>query len=395
MSQSVGLWLVGARGGVATVAATGLAALQQGQMDQHGLVTGLPQFAKTDLVDWSQIVVGGHDIRSESLVNSATEFQQSSRAFGPALIDQVRDSLNAMDANIRLGCLHQCGSAIERLADQALLKDQRTAIEKIESIKQDLQEFKQRHDLKRVVVMNVASTEKPVDLQTLPDDWAAAAKNLDAFPSSSLYAIAAFQADCPYINFTPSLGSDCPALHELANQCQLPHGGRDGKTGETLLKSALAPAFAMRNLNVMSWVGHNIFGNMDGQVLDDPENKKTKVDSKDRLLGEILGYAPQSHISIEYIRSLGDWKTAWDHIHFQGFLGTPMIMQFTWQGCDSILAAPLVLDLFRLTERAARDGEVSQLPWLACFFKSPMGTSENNLVHQFRMLEERAAQMIR
>ena len=123
--------------------------------------------------------------------------------------------------------------------------------------------------------------------------------------------------------------------------------GYDGKTGETLMKSVLAPMFAKRNLDVMSWVGHNIFGNMDGKVLDDPANKKSKVTSKDRLLSQILGYPPQTLVSIEYIKSMGDWKTAWDHVHFRGFLGTPMTFQFTWQGCDSLLAAPLVLDLVR------------------------------------------------
>ena len=153
------------------------------------------------------------------------------------------------------------------------------------------------------------------------------------------------------------------------------------------MKSALAPMFAARNLNIMSWVGHNIFGNMDGLVLDDPVNKQTKVRSKDRLLGEILGYDPQTHISIEYIKSLGDWKTAWDHIHFQGFLGTPMILQFTWQGCDSLLAAPLVIDLVRLTDKAQRVGEKGLLTFLASFFKSPIGVAENDFVRQFQMLE--------
>ena len=167
-----------------------------------------------------------------------------------------------------------------------------------------------------------------------------------------------------------------------------PHAGQDGKTGETLLKSALGPVFAQRNLQVMSWVGHNIFGNMDGQILDDPTNKETKVASKDNMLSQMLGYQPQSHISIEYIRSLGDWKTAWDHIHFQGFLGTPMVLQFTWQGCDSILAAPLVLDLFRFTEHAQRKGESGDLKPLAFFFKSPIGCNEHDLTRQFDALKK-------
>ena len=164
--------------------------------------------------------------------------------------------------------------------------------------------------------------------------------------------------------------------------------GCDGKTGETLMKSVLAPMFAQRNLEVMSWVGHNIFGNLDGKVLDDPVNKASKVTSKDRLLGEILGYRPQTLVSIEYIESMGDWKTAWDHIHFTGFLGTPMSLQFTWQGCDSLLAAPLVLDLVRFTELARNRGETGLLPFLASFFKSPYGVSQQSFVPQFQMLEK-------
>ena len=141
---------------------------------------------------------------------------------------------------------------------------------------------------------------------------------------------------------------------DLAAQRGTCHAGHDGKTGETLLKSVLAPMFAARNLEVMSWVGHNIFGNLDGLVLDDPANKAAKIKGKDQLVRQILGYDPQTLVSIEYIRSLGDWKTAWDHIHFRGFLDTPMTLQFTWQGCDSLLAAPLVLDLVRFVELSHR-----------------------------------------
>ena len=163
--------------------------------------------------------------------------------------------------------------------------------------------------------------------------------------------------------------------------------GEMERRGETLLKSVLAPMFAARNLNVMSWVGHNIFGNMDGKVLDDPINKENKVRSKDHLLTEILGYKPQTLVSIEYIESLGDWKTAWDHIHFEGFLNTQMIMQFTWQGCDSLLAAPLVLDLVRLTEREWRRGGSGVMSHLSSFFKSPMGTEIPEFAKQYLELE--------
>jgi myo-inositol-1-phosphate synthase len=148
----------------------------------------------------------------------------------------------------------------------------------------------------------------------------------------------------------------------------------------------LAPMFAARNLEVMSWVGHNICGNLDGLVLDDPANKATKIKSKDQLIGNILGYDPQTLVSIEYIRSLGDWKTAWDHIHFRGFLGTPMTLQFTWQGCDSLLAAPLVLDLVRFVELSRRLGEVGVLSHLGSFFKQPIGLTEHDFSRQFTLL---------
>ena len=388
MPQRLGLWLIGARGGVATVAATGLAALRRQLIDQRGLVTALPLFSGVQLVAWDDIVLGGHEIRQGNLVQQALEFQQTSRAFPLGLVEQIEEELAAIDQRFRQGVLHRSGRAIEALADAKVLADDRSVAAKTAQIEQDLQEFRQQNDLSQIVVVNVSSTEPPVDTAGLPATWDAMAEHVPDLPVSSLYAIAAMKTGCGYVNFTPSLGSNLPALDELARQSAVAHAGRDGKTGETLIKSILAPAFAMRNLGVLSWVGHNIFGNMDGLVLDDPRNKETKVQSKDQLLAEILGYQPQTHISIEYIKSLGDWKTAWDHIHFEGFMGTPMVMQFTWQGCDSILAAPLILDLARLTERAMRAGQCGNLHWLACFFKSPMGIAENNLVHQFGMLQD-------
>jgi myo-inositol-1-phosphate synthase len=203
-----------------------------------------------------------------------------------------------------------------------------------------------------------------------------------------VYAIAALDLGFPYVNFTPSLGALPPGIDELALDRATCYAGRDGKTGETLLKSVLAPMFKARNLRVMSWVGHNIFGNLDGKVLNDPHNKSSKVASKDQLLAKILEYSPQTLISIEHIASLGDWKTAWDHIHFEGFLGTPMTMQLTWQGCDSLLAAPLVLDLARLTMLAHRRGEKGALVFLSSFFKSPAGDAPQAFADQIRALEQ-------
>ncbi len=236
--------------------------------------------------------------------------------------------------------------------------------------------------------MNVSSTEPRFALEAAHKSWAElkAAVTVDSreiLPSSSLYATAAIEAGHSYLNFTPSLGASIPALEELARSTGSLYAGKDGKTGETLMKTVLAPMFAHRNLKVQSWVGHNIFGNRDGQVLDDPVNKSSKVETKDRVITEILGYKPTSLVTIEYIPDMGDWKTAWDHIHFKGFLGTKMTLQFTWQGCDSLLAAPLVIDLARLTEVEKTRGRKGLMKHLSSFFKSPEGTEENDFFRQF------------
>jgi myo-inositol-1-phosphate synthase len=151
-------------------------------------------------------------------------------------------------------------------------------------------------------------------------------------PASSLYAYAALVDGHPYVNFTPNTGSALGGLQELAETEGVPHMGRDGKTGETLLKSALAPMFAGRNLHVMSWEGHNILGNDDGLVLEDEDNKAGKLASKGGVLDSLLPNLEHNRVRIDYTPSLGDWKTAWDYIHFRGFLGTEMKLQLTWEG---------------------------------------------------------------
>ncbi len=392
MSQTVGLWIVGAHGGVATTVAVGLAALKLKAVDDCGLVSQLDTFKELDLIDWSNIVLGGHEIRDTDSVTEALLLAGVTPAINRELIIKCEAELKSLDKNVRPGVLYNVGETITKLSDDGFVDQDQTARGAIDRIQADLDEFAKNNGCDQVIVINLASTEPPIDPQSLPQTWAAmepTLKNADCpLPASSLYAIASLERGWPFINFTPSLGSCPAAIDELAIAKGTCHMGHDGKTGETFLKSVLAPAFAQRNLEIMSWVGHNIFGNMDGRVLDDPINKKTKVISKDRLLGQILGYDPQTHISIEYIKSLGDWKTAWDHIHFRGFLGTPMIMTFTWQGCDSILAAPLVLDLARFTESAARKGETGLLTFLASFFKSPLGTNENDFAKQFALLTE-------
>ena len=391
MSRKTGLWLIGARGGVSTTVAVGLAALKQNLTGPIGLVSQLPAFAELDLVDWSDVVLGGHEIRSTHCVEEAAALCGGAQpVFSPALLPPCRADLETFEAAIVPGIVNNVGASIEKLGspDHAIATS--TPLEAIERIQSDLESFKQQHGCENVVVINLASTEPDGGFRDYPSDWQAFEATLSdsksKLPASSLYAIASLRCKMPFVNFTPSLANHLPAIDDLARRNGVCHTGRDGKTGETFLKSVLAPAFANRNLEVMSWVGHNIFGNMDGQILDDPTNKETKVASKGQMLGHIFGYQPQSHISIEYIKSLGDWKTAWDHIHFNGFLGTPMTLQFTWQGCDSILAAPLVLDLMRLVELSQTRGESGLLTHLGSFFKSPMNSDEHDFATQFSQL---------
>ena len=146
--------------------------------------------------------------------------------------------------------------------------------------------------------------------------------------------------------------------------------------------------FSGRALNVLSWEGYNMLGNRDGYVLNDPDARESKTRSKDRALRQILGEGDMhSKVTIDYVPSLDDWKVAWDFIHFEGFLGARMTMQFTWQGNDSALAAPLVIDLARLAAFAQQQGETGLMPWTAGYFKSPAGVEEQNFVKQMALLE--------
>ena len=404
-----GFWIIGAWGGVAATAVVGLLNLQKQLVRPIGLTTELPDFANVKgMPAWTDFVPGGYEIREFSY-GQATDELTEQRALESAVTAQVREELNAIDARILPGFLANSGKVVEAMADRKR-EETLTPREMLSAMQADMKAFAEENQLEHLIVVNLMSTE-PVceyfDAQTisgLPEaeqakrraEW----ENWDAFcalldtsarspvPASMLYAAAAMELGYDFVNFTPSLGATPPAFEQLAAKTSSRFYGNDGKTGETLMKSVLAPMFAHRNLNVMSWVGHNIFGNRDGIVLDDPHNKATKVSSKNHLLEQILGYPPQTLVTIEYIKSLGDWKTAWDHIHFQGFLGTPMTLQFTWQGCDSLLAAPLVLDLLRLTELARRRNFTGRMDFLACFFKSPIRVEEQSFVRQFEELED-------
>ncbi|MFF4760802.1 inositol-3-phosphate synthase [Streptomyces sp. NPDC001292] len=337
-----GVWLIGARGSVATTAITGCAAVAAGMHPTAGLVTETEPFAASGLPALSALVFGGHDTVDCPLPKRA-EALAAGGVLPHGLPSAVRSELAAADGEIRPG--------------GPLPGDTRSEDALIDALAGDIRDFTRSHGLARTVVVNVASTEP--------------APEGTALPASSLYAAAALRAGCPYVNFTPSTGLHHPALAAEAGAAALPYAGRDGKTGQTLLRSVLGPMFAQRALRVLAWSGTNLLGGGDGAALADPAAAAAKNAGKERVLVDTLGTAPQGEVHIDDVPALGDWKTAWDHIAFDGFLGSRMTLQTTWQGCDSALAAPLVLDLARLLARAHERGLTGPRPELGFYFKDP------------------------
>jgi myo-inositol-1-phosphate synthase len=391
--MATGVWLVGARGNVATLSMVGARAIARGIAGTTGMVTAREPVASLDLPPVEEFVFGGHDIRAQSIERTAEAASDAGGVPDRETLEAVRGDLREIDERVVTGTAISCGRVVEDLSEDRSV-DGGTVAEIVSRIRDDYATFAGERDLDRMVVVNVASTEPPVErperYDTLESFEAAVEADDRDLPASALYAYVALDEGHPYVNFTPSTGSLLGGLCELADREGVPHMGRDAKTGETLVKSALAPMFAGRNLQVLSWEGHNILGNTDGLVLEDDANKAGKVESKGTLLEEILGYETHNAVRIDYTPSLGDWKTAWDHVHFEGFLGTEMKMQFTWEGSDSALAAPLLLDLVRLVAYADEHGEGGPQSHLASFFKSPMGVEEHDLSRQFERLYDYA-----
>ncbi len=400
MTQSgkkTGLWLIGAGGNIAATVAIGLHAIQRKLASPIGLVTELPELRKLSLVPINAITLGGHEVRKQGVSEAARDLHLLSGLFSEALLRKLGPQLGRFQRNIRPGTSAGAGRAVKKFASAGSVDAGKSGRSIIDRLRKDLRNFKKRNRLDRVVVINVASTEPLVRRISVGDHWSKLDASLaktqrPAIPASSLYAIAAIEESMPFVNFTPSVGADLPAIRELADRQGVPIMGSDGKTGETLLKSVLAPMFVERNLEILSWDGHNILGNLDGRVLADPDSKASKLKSKGNVVGSIVGYEPQTPVSIEYVESLHDWKIAWDHIHFRGFLGTRMSVQFTWQGSDSILAAPLIIDLARLADFHAAQGLGGAMTHLGCFFKSPMDVDEHGFSGQVNALHRYVAE---
>ena len=391
-TRRLGIWLVGARGAIATCVAYGLSGLRQGLVEPLGLVTEGP-LRELPLVSLDHIVLGGHEVVRRGVSQTAGELC-SAGVLPRDLVAAAAQEIAAYDARVRPGILDGPDVGLADLDPRASSLGALSPREQIAQLRADLAEFQEAHSLDRVVVVELASTEA---FRSEAPEWeslAALERALDdkkSQPASVIYAYAALGAGHPFVNFTPNRGACVPALQELALEQGVPHCGSDGKTGETLVKTVLAPMFVARHLRVLSWAGYNMLGNRDGEVLADPVHRQSKLTNKDEALRSILEDPDaHTHVGIDYVPSLGDWKTAWDFVHFEGFLGARMSMQFTWAGCDSALAAPLVLDLARLADLSAERGETGPMPHTASFFKSPLAGGGHDFHVQFAQLLEYA-----
>ncbi len=259
-----------------------------------------------------------------------------------------------------------------------------TRREMAEALRADIRAFKDAHGLDRCVMVNCASTEVYVEPSDVHRTLEAFEAGLDAddkrISPAMLYAYAALKEGVPYANGTPSLAADAPALLELAAKVRMPIGGKDFKTGQTLMKTVLAPMFKARMLGVRGWFSTNILGNRDGEVLDEPEAFKSKEKTKLGVLDTILqpGLHPDLYgdlyhkVRINYYPPRGDQKEGWDNIDITGWLGYPMQIKVDFLCRDSILAAPIVLDLALFLDLAARAGKSGVQEWLSFYWKSPM-----------------------
>jgi myo-inositol-1-phosphate synthase len=264
------------------------------------------------------------------------------------------------------------------------VKKGKTKRDLAEQLRQDIRDFKARHKLDRLVIVWCASTEIYIKAgpqhATLEQFEKAMERNDDAIAPSMLYAYAAIMEGVPFANGAPNLAVDTPALMQLAHDRGVPIAGKDFKTGQTWMKTVIAPGLKARMLGLLGWYSTNILGNRDGEVLDDPASFKTKEESKLSVLHSILQpeqypalYKDFTHVvRINYYPPRGDNKEGWDNIDIVGWMGYPMQIKINFLCRDSILAAPIVLDLALFMDFAQRAGMKGVQEWLSFYFKSPM-----------------------
>lgn len=394
----LGVLVIGVGGAVATTFIAGTMIVRKGLGIPVGSITQLAtiRLGKREenrfprikdvapLADLNDIVFGGWDLFEENTYEAA----RHAEVLTCEDLDKVKDELQAIrpmkavfDQNF-----------VKRLHG-TWVKEAPTKWELKEAVRRDIQAFKSKNGLDRVVCIWCGSTEvfTPVSAvhETLPALQKAMKENSPEIAPSMIYAYAAIEEGIPYINGAPNLTVDMPAIWDFAAQKQVPVCGKDFKTGQTMLKTVLSPMLKTRMLGLSGWFSTNILGNRDGEVLDDPGSFKTKEESKLSVIHNILQpdlypqlYGDVYHkVRINYYPPRKDNKEGWDNIDIFGWLGYPMQLKVDFLCRDSILAAPLCLDLVLFADLAKRVGFSGIQSWLSFYFKSPMHDYEHIAEH--------------
>jgi myo-inositol-1-phosphate synthase len=388
MPGRVGVAIVGLGGAVATTAVAGIELLRHGLIGYEGLpLASTAPEAVGELVAYEQLVFAGWDLSNDDLRRAAA----THNVLTAEQLMQVGDALERVKPWPAIGNAQFCRNIDGQ--HRVLAETHREAIA---IIRDDLRRFRQEAELDGVVLVNLASTERQVDsalphYQSIEAFETALDRNAAEIGPAMLYAYASIIEHVPYVNFTPSVAADIPALIELAERENVPVAGKDGKTGQTMMKTVIAPALRARALHVDGWFSTNILGNRDGQALDDADSLKSKLATKGSVLDQILGYHVDNHVvHIHYYKPRGDNKEAWDNIDVTGFLGQQMQIKVNFLCRDSVLAAPLVIELVRLQELAQRRGEGGVQEQLGAFFKLPMVATADQLPeHALHVQEQR------
>jgi myo-inositol-1-phosphate synthase len=388
----LGVLLVGL-GAVSTTTIAGVFAIRKGLAQPIGSLTqiGTIRLGKrsdgrsprirdfVDLAGLDDIVFGGWDIFEEDTYAAA----RTAGVLEPSLLDQVRGEMEAVKPMPAVFDQRY----VKRLNGPNVKKGKHKK-DLAEQLIADIRAFKERHGCTRLVMVWCGSTEVFMKEGPVHQSLAAFEKGLeqndDAIPSSMVYAYAALKEGIPFANAAPNLTADVPAMLELAAMTKAPVAGNDMKTGQTLIKTIIAPGLKARLLGVKGWYSTNILGNRDGEVLDDPESFKTKEESKKSALDYIFQpqlypelYKDLSHVvRINYYPPRGDNKEGWDNIDIVGWLGYPMQLKINFLCRDSILAAPIVLDSALFLDLAKRAGMHGIQEWLSFYFKAPMHAPE-------------------
>jgi myo-inositol-1-phosphate synthase len=356
---------------------TQLGHIRLGKRTEHRnpLVKDLVPLASLD-----DLVFGGWDPISDDAYAAAVR----AGVLTPQDLDGIRDELAAITPMPAVFS-HDWVKKLEGVDN---VKSGTSTMDLAEQLMADIERFRREHRCDRMVMVWCGSTEAYHTPAPVHESLAAFERGLKASdPSiapSQVYAYAALRSGVPFANGAPNLTVDVPAMLELAAQTGMPICGKDFKTGQTLVKTILAPGFKARLLGVSGWFSTNILGNRDGEVLDDPESFKSKEVSKLGVLEQILQpdvypdlYGKMFHkIRINYYPPRGDNKEGWDNIDIFGWLGYPMQIKVDFLCKDSILAAPIVLDLALFMDLAARAGQKGIQEWLSFYFKSPQAAPE-------------------